>query len=420
MNFLVIGQGGREHALVRALKNSASVKEIHAIPGNPGMASEILCHAMDWKHFDKIYDFCRSYNIDVVIIGPEDPLVMGLSDYLRERGVLVIGPSRLAAQLEGSKVFAKEFMLQYGVATARAVAVHSVKEVLGAVGSFTPPYVLKADGLAAGKGVVICKEVSQLEAVAQQFFEQKLFGPASEKALLEQFLPGFELSLLLLTNGIDFQLLPLAQDHKQLLAGDRGPNTGGMGTVAPMTIPPDLMEEIKTKVVFTTLTGLKDRGMFYRGVLFLGLMITEQGPQLLEYNCRLGDPETQVVLPLLKGDWGRVFRDLSEGDLTELQWKQLFTTCVVLAAPGYPDKPEKGVSIGGDIHHQTHSSYFLHAGTQRSEAGDWQTGGGRVLCAVGLGSNKEESRQNAYRQSESVHWEGLQKRKDIGMRPQDF
>lgn len=417
MNFLVIGQGGREHAIVRALKNSPSAKEIHAIPGNAGMAIEVLCHEIDWKNFESIGEFCKRFSIDVVVIGPEDPLVMGLSDYLRDRGHLVVGPSKAAAQLEGSKVFAKEFMLEYGVSTAPALTVRSVEETMAAATRFTPPYVLKADGLAAGKGVVICRELNQLKEVAHQFFEQKLFGAASEKALLEQFLPGFELSLLLLTNGTDYQLLPLAQDHKQLNDGDTGPNTGGMGTIAPMGISENLLVEIKTKIVEPSLMGLQSRGMFYRGVIFLGLMVTQNGPQLLEYNCRLGDPETQVILPLLNGDWGQVFHQLAQGQLPSLNWKKVFSACVVLAAPGYPDSPKKGVEIQGDLKYQTHSSYFLHAGTKRDEQGTWQTNGGRVICSLGIGSSKEEARQNAYQQSTMIKWDGLQKRTDIGLRP---
>lgn len=416
MNFLVIGQGGREHAIVRALKNSVSVKEIHAIPGNPGMASEILCHNLDWKNFESIAQFCRQFNIDVVVIGPEDPLVLGLSDFLRDQDILVVGPSKAAAQLEGSKVFAKEFMQEFGVATAKATTVRSVNETLEAARSFTPPYVLKADGLAAGKGVVLCKDLEHLRAVSQQFFEQKLFGAASEKALLEQFLPGDELSLLLLTNGTSYQLLPLAQDHKQLNDGDQGPNTGGMGTIAPMGISSELAEQIKTRIIEPSLKGLQARGMFYRGVIFLGLMVTNEGPQLLEYNCRMGDPETQVVLPLLNGDWGQVFFQLAQGHLAELSWKQIFSACVVLAAPGYPDAPEKGVVMTGEMNHQTHSSYFLHAGTRRTDEGQWVTAGGRVMCALGIGSTKEEARSNAYEQAKQVTWKGLQKRTDIGLR----
>lgn len=416
MNYLVIGQGGREHALVRALKSSNQVNEIHVIPGNPGMEREVFCHNLDWKNFESITHFCKTHRIDVVIIGPEDPLVLGLSDALRDNGLLVVGPSQAAARLEGSKVFAKEFMLENKVATARAVTVRSVSETLEAAKTFSPPYVLKADGLAAGKGVVLCDTLEKLENTATQFFNEKLFGAASEKALLEEYLPGYELSLLVLTNGSEAQLLPLAQDHKQLMDGDHGPNTGGMGTVAPLFISSSLLSRIQKEVVEPTLRGLQQRGLFYRGVIFLGLMITEKGPQLLEYNCRFGDPETQVVLPLLNGDWATVFSKLAQGKLVPLEWKSLYSTCVVLAAPGYPESPKKGVIIHGDIQYQTHSSYFLHAGTAKSAEGQWQTNGGRVICALGLGSTKEEARKNAYHQAEAVQWEGLQLRKDIGLR----
>lgn len=417
MNFLIIGQGGREHAIVRALKSSPSVKEIHVIPGNPGIASEAVCHPLDWHDFANINKFCKNYNIDVVVIGPEDPLVLGLSDYLREAGVLVVGPSKAAAQLEGSKVFAKDFMLTHGVSTAPAVPVQSVQTTLAAAKNFTPPYVLKADGLAGGKGVVLCKDIDHLRTTAIQFFEQKLFGAASEKALLEQFLPGYELSLLLITNGENYQLLPLAQDHKQLEDGDHGPNTGGMGTVAPMEISADLLTAVKLQIVEPTLLGLQKMNLFYRGVIFLGLMVTKDGPKLLEYNCRLGDPETQVVLPLLNGDWGEVFYRLANGDLPKLTWKNIFTTCVVLAAPGYPEAPQKGVTIAGNLNFHTLGSYFLHAGTKKTAAGEWQTAGGRVLCSLGIGATKEESRNNAYQQARHVSWPGLQMRTDIGKRP---
>jgi phosphoribosylamine--glycine ligase len=417
MKFLVIGQGGREHAIVRALNNSRRVQAVHVIPGNPGIAAEASCHSLDWKNFEEISSFSHKNDIDVVVIGPEDPLVLGLSDFLRAEGFLVVGPSKAAAHLEGSKVFAKEFMLENGVATAHAITVRSVEETLAAAASFTLPYVLKADGLAAGKGVVLCNSLEHLRATSQQFFEQKQFGVASEKALLEQFLPGYELSLLLVTNGSDYQLIPLAQDHKQLNDGDQGPNTGGMGTVAPMQISESLQTEIKMKIIDPTLAGLQKREMFYRGIIFLGLMITQEGPQLLEYNCRWGDPETQVVMPLLENDWGDVFHELAQGKLQNLKWNKLFSTCVVLAAPGYPDLPEKGVPIEGDPSYQTANSYFLHAGTKVSNQGQLQTAGGRVLCAMGIGTTKEEARAFAYQQATHVSWRGLQKRADIGLRP---
>ncbi len=421
MNYLVIGQGGREHAIIKALKQSPNVTNLHAIPGNPGIAELVTCHSLDWKNFETIEQFCRFHQIQVVVIGPEDPFVMGLSDYLREKGFLVVGPSKAAAQLEGSKVFAKQFMQEFGVATAKAVVVQSVDEALLQSQEFTPPYVLKADGLAAGKGVVLCKTRDELREASQQFFEQKLFGAASEKALLEQFLPGYELSLLLVTNGKEYQLFPVAQDHKSLLDGDEGPNTGGMGTIAPMLMSEGLLHEIKIKIIEPTLHGLSEKKLFYRGVLFLGLMITKAGPQLLEYNCRMGDPETQVLMPLLEGDWGEVFHQLARGQILPMSWKSIYSTCVVLAAPGYPNAPEKGLLIEGDPLSEKSSgsvsqSYFIHAGTKRTSTGEWQTAGGRVLCAMGVAETKEAARALAYEQAGLVSWRGLQKRSDIGLR----
>lgn len=416
MNFLVIGQGGREHAIVKALLLTQDAKSIHVIPGNSGIGLEVKCYPIDWKNFDQVFLFCKENKIEVVVIGPEDPLVAGLSDFLRDRNILVVGPSKDGAQLEGSKVFSKEFMLEFGVATAKAVEVKSVADVQKYWDQFTPPYVLKADGLAAGKGVVICKDRDQLKLMAEQYFEKKIFGLAGEKALLEQFLPGYELSLILMTNGKDYQLFPLAQDHKQVYDGDQGPNTGGMGTIAPIEMSYELKNEIISKVIEPTMKGLQNRKMFYRGVIFLGLMITEEGPQLIEYNCRLGDPETQVIMPLLDGDWSSVFFELAKGNMIPLKWKSLYTTCVVMAAPGYPENPLRGVDISGDILYSNSNSYFIHAGTQKDSEGHWKTNGGRVLGAVGLGTIKEESRTRAYDLTKKVNWNEMRMRSDIGLR----
>ncbi len=414
LKVLIIGQGGREHALVHSLSKSPRVTEIHAIPGSDGMSIEALCHSLDYNKHDLMIDFCLRMEIDYVFIGPEDPLVNGLSDALRDRGILVVGPSKEAARLEGSKIFAKEFMAEAKIPTARFSVVSSVNETLDQSSSFTAPYVLKADGLAAGTGVFICKTLQDLKTAAEDLFEKKILGSAGERALLEQFMPGWELSFLLITNGSEYQTLPLAQDHKRLLDKDEGPNTGGMGTVAPLKIEADLMKVIEKKIVAPSIQELHKRNILYRGVLFLGLMITESGPQLLEYNCRLGDPETQVILPLIDGDLGQIFYDLSIGKLQSIKQKNIFASCVVMAAPGYPFHPEKNVPMTGDPLFSTDSSYFLHAGSKRNSHGQWVTSGGRVLNAVALGSNRQESLEKAYEQTKKAHWMGLQKRSDIG------
>lgn len=414
MKFLVIGQGGREHAIVKALSRSPSVTQIHAIPGNNGMAREAICHDMNWQDFENLTNFCHRMEIDCVVIGPENPLVDGLSDRLRERGVIVFGPSAEAAQLEGSKIYAKRFMEQVQAPTARYAVVKSVQDVENQLSSFTPPYVLKADGLAGGKGVYICKDKAELMERSRDLFEKKVLGDAGKQALLEQFQPGWEMSYLVLTNGSEFAALPVAQDHKRLKDQDAGPNTGGMGTLAPVPVSPDLQQKIDEQIVRPTVEGLKKNALIYRGVIFIGLMITEDGPKILEYNVRFGDPETQVILPLIENDWGQVFYEVACGRLPKIRQRNVSACCVVLAAPGYPDAPQKGVRINGDPTEDFSSSYFLHAGTTRSADGQWLVNGGRALNAVGIGSTPQEAIQHAYQLSEKVSWDGLQKRSDIG------
>ena len=414
MKFLVIGQGGREHAIVKALSQSPSATQIHVMPGNPGMSREAICHNMDWKNIDTLVGFCLRTEIDCVIIGPENPLVEGLADRFRERGIIVFGPSADAAQLEGSKVFSKRFMQGANVPTAAFEVVKSVADVQAHMGRFKPPYVLKADGLAAGKGVYICDTTEELLEKSRGLFEQKVLGDAGNQALLEQFQPGWEMSYLVLTNGDDFVSLPVAQDHKRLLDNDKGPNTGGMGTLAPLNVDALLRARIDEEIVRPSIRHLKDNGLIYRGVLFIGLMITPQGPTVLEYNVRFGDPETQVILPLIENDWGQVFYEVACGRLPALKQRGLSACCVVMAAPGYPDHPQKDVPIEGDPLQNSASSYFLHAGTSKNSQGQWVVNGGRTLNSVGLGSNPQQAIREAYALSEKVSWTGIQKRKDIG------
>ncbi|MGE0525738.1 MAG: phosphoribosylamine--glycine ligase [Bdellovibrionales bacterium] len=414
MRFLVLGQGGREHALVRALKYSPSVTEIHAAPGSDGISQDALCHKIDLNDSKAVDQFVKRYQFDCVVIGPESYLVQGLSDQLRALGIPVVGPSQTAAQLEGSKIFSKEFMMNAGVPTADYATVDTVADTLKSAAKFRPPYVLKADGLAAGKGVFLCATLAELKAAAESLFEAQTLGAAGRRALLEQYQEGYELSHLILTNGSQFEPLPLAQDHKRLRDGDDGPNTGGMGVVAPLRVPDELRAQIDQRIVRPTLRHLEGSGLLYRGVLYIGVMVTPQGPTVLEYNVRFGDPEAQVILPLLDGDWGFTFAKLAKGELMPLKWKTMHLAGVVLAAPGYPDNPEQGVVIEGDLGLQTASSYFLHAGTAKSASGEWVTAGGRVLNAIGIGSSREEAVHVAYEQVKKVTWRGMQVRKDIG------
>jgi phosphoribosylamine---glycine ligase len=412
MRVLVIGQGGREHALVRALYFSPSVTEVHAAPGSEGM-SEAICHPVDLKNSTHVLNLCRKFQFDLIVIGPEQCLVDGMADALRAEGLAVFGPNQQAAQLEGSKIFNKKFLVEGKIPTAPAQVVQTVEETLRAAESYSAPYVLKADGLAAGKGVYICNTLDELKLAASELFEKKVLGVAGEKALLEKFQKGFELSYFILTNGEEYVSLPLAQDHKKIGEGETGPNTGGMGTVAPIPIHASEHDEIIKKVVEPTVLQLKKSKMLYRGVLFIGLMMTPEGPSVLEFNVRFGDPETQVLLPLLDGDWGQVFLSVARGDVPRLSWKNLYAACVVLAAEGYPQTVVKGTAISGDLLAQTSSSYFLHAGTLKKDD-RWVVNGGRVLNSVGLGSSPREAIKKSYEQAEQVGWQGLQMRRDIG------
>jgi phosphoribosylamine---glycine ligase len=414
MRVLIIGKGGREHAMAKALLSSKAVEKLYALPGNHGMEPEVQIFKDLKIEVPLIIEMSQKYNIDLIIVGPEDPLVAGIADKLRDAGLLVFGPDQKSAQLEGSKIFAKEFMNRYKIPTAKYIKVLTVDETLEEAKKFTPPYVLKADGLAAGKGVFICKDLFDLKRDAKKIFEDKILGSSGDEAILEQFQKGYELSFFILTNGSQYVSLPMAQDHKKLLDDDKGPNTGGMGTVAPIKISDELYQEIIKDVVEPTVQGLKQESYVYRGVVFIGLMITDNGPQVLEYNVRFGDPETQVLLPLLDGDWADAFYKIAQGDVPKLEWQNNAAACVVMAAENYPDNPVKGSKITGQLKNSD-EQYFLHAGTDKYNE-DWVTSGGRVLNSIGIGHNLSEAINKAYEQSQKASWKGLQKRNDIGLK----
>ena len=414
MKALVIGKGGREHATVRAFKLSPSIQQIHVVPGNDGMTFDTaLCHSLPTDSFQTLWKLIKKISIDLVVIGPEAELESGLSDFLREKGVLVFGPGKEAAKLEASKIFAKDFMKRAQIPTARFEIVSSTKDTMEKCESFSPPYVLKANGLAAGKGVTLCTNKEDLMKTAKLYFEKKIFGYAGEKALIEEFQKGFELSAFILTQGESFEPLPFFQDYKKLLEGDHGPNTGGMGAVGPLSLPQDLKDNIQNDILIPTVKQIQKEKMFYRGVLYIGLMVTKEGPKVIEYNVRFGDPETQCLLPLLDGDWAEVMASVARGELPSLKWRSLFSACIVLAGEGYPEKSSSPIQIEGDPLFQTASSYFLHAGTKK-ENGKWVTHGGRILNALAIGSSLEDTLKKAYAQAEKVSWKGRQMRKDIG------
>lgn len=423
MKILVIGQGGREHALVKALKDSHSVSEVHCAPGSDGIALIATCHKIPHTDLEGIKALIQSQGIEFVVVGPEQASADGLGDFLRSIKIPVFGVSKSLARLESSKIFAKKFMVEAGVPTARFFEVSSVQETLSAAKNFEAPYVLKADGLCAGKGVVICKNLDELSEAAEDFFEKKIFGEAGSRALLEEFQPGWEMSYHILTNGKEYEPLPLAQDHKRLFDGDRGPNTGGMGTVAPLSIEDTLHERIKNEILFPTVQEIGRRIVrgegFYNGVVFIGIMVTPNGPKALEYNVRFGDPETQVLMPLLKTanefGWAQVLKEVARGQMPSLKWKNTFAACIIGAAEGYPEKPISGVAIEMKETGQNPDAYILHAGTKK-EVHDWKTNGGRVLNFVGVSTTLKKALENAYSLSERTHWKGKQVRMDIGQK----
>jgi phosphoribosylamine---glycine ligase len=426
MKVLVIGSGGREHALVKALRASSEVGEIYAWPGNGGIlqvAKPVAISANEQTSHAQLVAWAVSAKINLVVIGPELELVLGLSDHFRKSGIDVFGPSQAAAQLEGSKIFAKKFMNEFNVPTAKSFTVESVHETLSAAKNFEAPYVLKADGLAQGKGVYICKALTDLEKAATELFVEKKFGDAGKQALLEEFLPGEELSILALTNGDKFEVLPLCRDHKRLLDGDKGPNTGGMGVVSPISISENLRLQIENEIIKPTLRGLQTRELFFRGVIFIGIMLTAKGPIVLEYNVRFGDPETQAILPQLDGDWARTLLAVSRGEMPSLKWhSSIAVACIVIAAEGYPEKPIRGAAInfgafyrlaGTAANIASSDLYVLHAGTL-SQNQQIVVNGGRVLNVVGVGKSMREAIVKAYAGVVGIKWPGMQYRKDIG------
>ena len=416
MRVLVVGGGAREHALAWKLSRAAGVDELYAAPGNPGMAGMATCVPIAADAMVELAEFAASLHIDLTVVGPELPLVLGIADEFARRGLLLVGPSRAAAEVEGSKVFTKEFCVRHGIPTARSRVVRSRDEAAAAVKELKVPVVFKADGLAAGKGVQVCRRKDEVEAALALYFEERAFGSAGEKVLVEECLEGDEISFMVLTDGTSVLPLASARDYKRLKDGDQGPNTGGMGSVSPAPMESGLATTILRAIVHPTITGLAAEGRPYRGVLYAGVMVTREGPQLLEYNCRFGDPETQVVIPRLEGDLLPLLRAAVLGELGALRanWKREAVVCVVLAADGYPGAPRRGDPIAGLGEALAQPGVLLfHAGTALQD-GRLVTAGGRVLSVVGRGSTLNEAAQSAYSAVGRVQFDGMQYRRDIG------
>ena len=417
MKVLVIGSGGREHAIAYALNKSEKVDEIHAIPGNPGIAEIGTCHSGSVEDLDGILKFVEDNAIDFTVIGPEVPLCMGLADLLESHGHKVFGPTKQAATLEGSKAFSKDFMARHNIPTAAYKEVNSYDEAIVALKEFSYPVVVKADGLAAGKGVVICEDEATAKATLKEMMIDGILDGAGTKVVLEEFLTGFECSLLCFTDGKTIVPMVSAKDHKQVYDGNKGPNTGGMGTVSPNPFLPEHMDEVfKNDILDPFMAGLQADGMDYRGVVFIGLMIENNKPKVLEFNVRFGDPETQSILLRLDSDLFDIMYAVSTAtlDQVEVKWKDEHVACLVLASGGYPASYPKGKIITG-LQDVADDIVIFHAGTSFDENGNIVTNGGRVLNICARGSSLEETREKVYKAAEVIHFDGQYYRKDIGL-----
>ncbi len=418
MKILVIGSGGREHALVWKISQSPRVTKIYCSPGNPGIAELAECLPMKATALEGLLNFAKSERIDLTIVGPEQPLAEGIVDMFEANGLAVFGPTKRAAELEWSKAFAKEFMIRHGIPTASHVVFardESVK-VEEYLETTSLPLVLKADGLAAGKGVSVC--FTREEALCAFTAMQKHFDGASAKIVIEEFMEGEEASLFAICDGKDFITLAPAQDHKRVFDGDRGKNTGGMGAYAPAPIvTEDILHDVEEQIIRPTLKGMSEEGRPVKGCLYVGLMITSEGPKVVEYNCRFGDPETQVVLPLYSGDIVDLFEAAAKGEIFSLRQQESFSgsaVCVVLASGGYPDEYPTGILISGmDELEEMNNVLLFHAGT-KLRGDSIVTAGGRVLGVTAIGSNLSDAIEDAYSAAPKISFAGMHYRRDIG------
>ena len=415
MRVLILGSGGREHALAWKIAQSPKVNKIYCAPGNAGTASVAENIDISPDNIQALLNFALIKGIGLTVVGPEQPLVKGIADSFEESGLRVFGPSQRAAEIEGSKVFCKDLMKKYGIPTARYESFNSLDQVK----LFTKedePVVVKASGLASGKGVVLCRNGKEARSAIQSIMQGKVFGNAGDQVVIEEFLTGQEVSLLAFTDGKTILPLESAQDHKAAFDDDKGPNTGGMGAYSPAPI---FTDELKKKVVddimIPTVRAMAKEGRYYRGILYAGLMVTESGPKVLEFNARFGDPETQPIMMRIKNDIVPIFEACIDGTLATqtLQWKPESTVCVVMAAKGYPGSYEKGNEITGLNLDENQQAMVFHAGT-KLDNGKVLTNGGRVLGVTALGLNINQAIKNAYSVVDKIKWDGIHFRKDIG------
>ena len=418
MNLLIIGSGGREHAIALAVKKSPLCDKLICAPGNPGMATLGRCIPLSVTDPKAIADLAQAESIDLTIVGPEIPLVAGVVDEFRKRGLRAFGPTAGAAALEGSKAFSKDIMKKYAVPTAAYETFTDLSSALNFLKMHPAPIVVKASGLAAGKGAIVClTDAEAIAAVEEMLGEKAVFGESGKTVVIEEFMEGEEASLFAVCDGKDYVLLASAQDHKRIFDNDLGPNTGGMGAYAPAPVVTDsLLAEVKKTIIEPTLRGMAKEGVPYTGVLYVGIMVTPQGPKVVEYNCRLGDPECQVVLPLYDGDVLALFDAAERGVLSSLKAPEApkgSAAVVVLASGGYPGDYKKGCVVTGLEAAEKTGAHVLHAGT-KMENGNLVTAGGRVFGVVGSGDTLRDALNQAYAGCTEVKYDGIFYRKDIG------
>lgn len=421
MKVLVVGGGGREHAIIKKLKESPEIGQLYCAPGNGGIAEDAVCVPIRATDVDAIAEYAANEKLDYVVVAPDDPLCLGLVDRLKERGIPAFGPDQKAARIEGSKVFAKDLMRRYGIPTARYEAFDDAERALAYVQTCACPIVVKADGLALGKGVLICQTREEAAQAVTDMMRGGRFGASGSRVVIEEFLEGPEVSVLCFTDGATIRPMVSSMDHKRALDHDQGLNTGGMGVIAPNPYyTPEISERCMGEIFLPTLEAMRAEGCPFHGCLYFGLMLTADGPKVIEYNCRFGDPETQAVLPLLQSDLFAIMRATTEGtlDQADVRFSNRASCCVVLASGGYPQKYETGKPISG-LKKAEETACVYHAGTRLDAEGTLCTAGGRVLGVTAVSDGLRDAISKAYAAADAISFENLHRRGDIGARALD-
>lgn len=419
MKVLVIGGGGREHAVCKKLSESKDVTQILCAPGNAGIAQVARCiPEVKATDIEGIVALAKNEKVDFVCVTPDDPLALGCVDRLEGEGIPAFGPTAYAAQMEASKIFSKNLMRKYGIPTAKCEIFTEMDKALAYLDTQKAPIVVKADGLALGKGVVVAATIEEAKNAVIEMMEGGKFGRSGARVLIEECMVGREVTVLCFCDGKTIRPMPASQDHKRVFDGDKGLNTGGMGAFAPSPLyTEEIAERTEKEILLPTLNAMNSEGFTFKGVLYVGLMLTKDGPKVVEYNARFGDPETQVVLPLLESDLFAIMRAVREGRLaeTDIRWKKESAACIVLASGGYPEKYESGKLISGLEDAEAAGATVYHAGTKKTDAG-YVTAGGRVLGVTALGNTLADAVHSAYAAAEKIHFEGAHMRRDIGSR----